>query len=142
MDTTGSNVEWVITPSQYDGYYYIDCVGTNVSRLRSDQTIFADMHATNATGSWTSWSFTDVGDGYYYLSTHTVSDFMRLQTLSSGVVRTVASNYTGAYTQYKFTEVPGSKSSELSKSSLTNTIDENVVIYPNCLLYTSDAADE
>ena len=131
VDTTGSNVEWVITPSQYDGYYYIDCVGTNVSRLRSDQTIYADMHATNATGSWASWSFTDVGDGYYYLSTHTVSDFMRLQTLSSGVVRTVASNYTGAYTQYKFTEVPGSKSSELSKSSLTNTIDENVVIYPN-----------
>jgi len=104
--TTGENVEWTITPSPTDGYYYIDCVGGgNVPRLRSDQQTLADMQATTSGGTWTRWMFTDVGDGYYYLSTLNESNFMRLQVNGAGDVRTVAPNFTGNWTHFTFTEV-------------------------------------
>jgi len=106
--TTGSNVEWRITPSPTEGHYYIDCVGGgNTPRLRSDQTINADMQATSSGGTWTRWNFTEASNnGYFYLSTLNQSDFMRLQVTNTGSVRTVAPNFTGNWTHFKFTEVP------------------------------------
>ncbi len=121
--TTGETVEWIITPSPTEGYYYIDCVGGgSVPRLRSDQSINADMQATSSAGTWTRWIFTDVGNGYYYLSTLKQSNFMRLQVNSSGNVRTVEDRFTGNWTHFKFTEV-----SEIANKGISSsfTVYEN-----------------
>lgn len=125
--TTGANVEWKISPADTEGYYYFDCVGGgSVPRLRSDQQTLADMHSTNARGSWASWSLTDVGNEYYYFSTFNNSSFMRLQVNGAGDVRTVASNFTGNWTQFKFTEVNSSSTSSFVSAPL-----EDLSIYPN-----------
>ena len=106
--TTGNNVEWTITPSPTEGYYYLDCVGGgNRPRIRTDRNDLADMQATSSGGSWTRWSLTDVGNGYYYLTTLFNSDHMRLQVNGSGDVRTVASNFTGTSERFRFTEASG-----------------------------------
>jgi len=136
--TTGNNVEWTITESPTEGYYYIDCVGGgNVPRIRTDLSEFADMQATSSAGTWTRWMFTDVGDGYFYLTTLRQSNFMRLQVDSNNDVKTVASNFTGSWTHFRFTEAGNKAASVVSSveeaTIATSDLEKPVAlsVYPN-----------
>ena len=128
IGTTGDNVEWTITESTVDGFYFIDCVGGGtVPRLRSDQSTFADMQETSSNGIWERWSFTSIDDGEFYLTTQNDSNFDRLRVNSSRRVETVASNFTGQWTHFTFTEVGASTSSNSIESVAIGT---EMLVYP------------
>lgn len=135
VTATGSELEWQFTPAATSGYYYIDCVGAgSVSRLRSDQSTYADMEASTTTGDEVSWSLTDAGDGYYYLSTEKVSDYMRLSGTSGANLKTVVSSFTGTSTHFMFTEAGSSSARTASSAPDSDTeslADESLKIYPN-----------
>ncbi len=104
-NTTGDNVEWTITPSPTEDYYYIDCVGGgNAPRIRTDLSQFADMQSTNSAGTWTRWILTDVGNGEYQLTTLKSSDYMRMRVNSTGQVETVTTGFNGDWTRFVFVE--------------------------------------
>ena len=117
-NTTGDSVEWTITPSPTEGYYYIDCVGGgNAPRIRTDLSQFADMQSTNSAGTWTRWSLTDVGNGEYQLTTLKSSDYMRMRVNSTGQVETVTTGFNGNWTRFVFVEAGTNSASATARTN-------------------------
>lgn len=102
---TSASVQWKITASPTNGYYYIDSVGGGSKpRIRTDRTNFADMNPTTSRGTWTRWRFTAMSNGTYVLTTLD-SVVPRLQVNNQGLVKMTAATQTFTWEQMLITEV-------------------------------------
>lgn len=101
--TLGYHVQWTISETSTEGYYYIDCIGGSFApRIRTDESAFADMQSRTSTGSWTKWALTQVTDSTYYI-TNQSSNLPRLQINSEGQVCMVSSSTEDNTVEFKFT---------------------------------------
>ncbi len=65
----GAAVQWQITPSDTEEYYFLDCIGgRRKPRMRSDNTSYADMESILFTGPSAKWNLTPTGNGTYLLT--------------------------------------------------------------------------
>jgi len=109
IGTTGSDVEWKFVDNG-NGYYHLErAAGGSISRLRSDNTEFADMQATSSSGAWTYFIISQgPSPGAYYLSLPAGPiSHNRLQVTREGDIKMVTTASQGSWTLFTFTEVDG-----------------------------------
>lgn len=109
IGTTGSDVEWKFVDNG-NGYYHLErAAGGSISRLRSDNTEFADMQATSSSGAWTYFNISQgPSPGAYYLSLPAGPiSHNRLQVTGEGDIKMVTTASQGSWTLFTFSEVDG-----------------------------------
>ncbi|AZQ64769.1 T9SS type A sorting domain-containing protein [Flammeovirga pectinis] len=128
LSATDQTVQWQLSESTTEGYYYIDCLGGGGKpRIRTDQSTVADMQAATSKGDWTKWLLEEVaGTSYYKLTTRGGTN-PRLKVTSNGVVEmsTIASGGTNTYISF---EEVGGGSSTIAVSGI-QVSNQNGVMY-------------
>ena len=125
--TTGADVEWKFV--QHDsGYWHIQrAAGGSAPRLRSDESLLADMQGTTNTGTLTYYQFTQGSTaGTYFLTLPDgPSDFQRLQMSRDGLIRFLPTSSAGTWESWTITDVSNTTSSTPSISEPSNSTPSN-----------------
>lgn len=120
--TTGELVEWVLSETDENGYYYIDCVGANTTkRIIGNGTTLPELASTDEIGNNAKWKFDPFEDSELFFITNKNNERLRVNI---NHVDIVPSSSTGSYTRFSFTV-----SSTLSVES--ELVQDAIKLYPN-----------
>ena len=106
-NTTGDNVEWRFI-SNGDGSWFIQrAAGGSVPRLRSDDSILADMESTNDNGRFAFYQFSRSDADTHFITLPGGPDgFQRLQMTPEGDIRHFPTTAAGSWESWRITEAP------------------------------------
>jgi len=123
INTGGADVEWQFVQNE-NGYWHIQRAdGGAFSRLRTDNTEFADLQSTALNGSWTYYSFNAGASAqtHYITLPEGPCEHQRLQVLGDGELRFVSRIDQSNSVSFTITEVP----SPSTPTTNTSTANEN-----------------
>ena len=109
---TGADVEWKFVQNN-NGYWHIQrAAGGSAPRLRTDNSLSADMQATTNAGAYTYYQFTQgaTADTHFLTLPDGPSDFQRLQITTDGLVNFVPTSSMGSWVSWTITEASSSES--------------------------------
>ncbi|MGY3793424.1 RICIN domain-containing protein [Aquimarina sp. 433] len=118
INTTGADVEWKFV-DKGNGYWHIQrAAGGSVPRLRTDNSLYADMQATANSGTYTYYEFTEgaINNTHFITLPDGPTNFKRLQMTPNGEVRFFPTTSNGTWESFRFTEVvPGEQIVHITK---------------------------
>ena len=109
-NTTGADVEWQFVDNGNGSWHLDRAAGGLKPRLRTDNSINADMQQATFSGTYTYFNIAEgtTSNTYFLTLPDGPSNFGRLQINSSGVVRMVSKNNDGSWESFIISEVPSS----------------------------------
>ena len=106
-NTTGDDVEWQFV-DKGNGYWHIQRAAGGISpRLRTDNSLYADMQTTVNEGVYTYYQFTAgaIDNSHFITLPDGPSNFKRLQISPNGEIRFFPTTSNGTWESFTFTEV-------------------------------------
>ena len=108
MNMTGADVEWKFV-DKGNGFWHIQrAAGGSTPRLRTDNTLNADMQATNSSGVYTYYRFDNgnISGSHYLTLPDGPANFQRLQMTPQGDILFTTTAFDGNWVSWNITEVP------------------------------------
>ena len=129
--TTGTDVEWSFV-SKGNGYWHLQrAAGGSKPRLRTDNSVNADMNATSSSATFTYYEIAKgASNNTYFFTLPHGPIYKRLQINDSGDVKMVTRASNGTWESFTITDVANAKGVINTKETITNTI-EKTNTYPN-----------
>ncbi|MEO0473685.1 MAG: T9SS type A sorting domain-containing protein, partial [Bacteroidota bacterium] len=125
---TGPDVEWQFVAKGNGSWHIQRAAGGSTPRLRTDNSLFADMQSTSFSGSYT---YYDLSPGFttgtYFLTLPDgPANYNRLQVDNVGQVKFVSTSSANTWESFQFTELGSAKS-----GSVIPARESQFSLYPN-----------
>ena len=106
--TTGADVEWRFISNGEGSWHIQRAAGGSVPRLRTDNSLLADMQEESFEGNFTEYQFTQgsAPNTHFLTLTDGPGAFQRLQMTPDGVIRFFSEAAVGSWESWQITEAP------------------------------------
>ena len=130
IDETGANVEWKFV-AKGNGFWHVQrAAGGSKPRLRTDNSVLADMQPTTSSGTFTYYELTEsnaINNTYFFTLPDGPTNFKRLQIDPDANINFVTSSNNGRWESLRITEVPETTAPPITTTPTTpTTVNENI----------------